>query len=430
MANGSVMTWEQVTGPKGHEALRGFLDGVAQASEMLLSVIDAANAGEYDQHYAGNPDAGVLVTTSCHLMVLTVLNRLKGVNAAGFYKDDPLRYVRLNCLIQRMLGVERLTLGWPVYGFGAEVLGQTMIYTEAQAPGSDPGVPLLDLDNWRDMPAYDPDHPIAHIVRENLTHMARLSGIEPVAHLPAPYSLAAEIFGQEHLIGALTERPEFVSEFLDLIATRVLKPWCDDLVATVPDVWLELSDASGSPMFIGPENFLKYSVAPVAAMIADNPWGGRIFVANYRGDLPAGAKTRGRRKRSTATTSDMSFEKLLAAKTLCCPYFLTRLEADAAPAEKYTEAAIELNLPLYLGMGAVRLDRNSNPDVALAKDDVFASAKHRARQIMQVSNALVGEGKPRATLSWPGDLYIEDTNAETHLDLFQAVLDGVRAGAR
>ena len=68
-------------------------------------------------------------------------------------------------------------------------------------------MPLLSYENWRDMPAYDPDHQVASAIRENLQHMGRLSCIEPVAHMPAPYSLAAEIFGQEPLIGALALEP-------------------------------------------------------------------------------------------------------------------------------------------------------------------------------------------------------------------------------
>jgi len=245
MTENVAMPWSQVSGAEGLDIIRRFLDEDKNAQSTLSDIIDRANAGEYDAQLAGNPGEGVHVTTSCHLMVLTILNRIYGTNASDYYKADPLRYVRLNCLVQRMLGVERLTLGWPVYGFGAELLGQTMIYTEAQAPGSDPGVPLLDMDDWRDLPKYNPEHPIACIVRDNLTHMGRLAGIEPVAHLPAPYSLAAEIFGQEQIISALIDKPEFVVDFLDLIVTRVIQPWCDDLTASIPGVWLELSDASG-----------------------------------------------------------------------------------------------------------------------------------------------------------------------------------------
>ena len=418
--------WARVIGVEGLDLLRRYLDGDQSAKPDLLEIFDAADAGQYDSDYAGSPDLNKIhVTTSCHLMVLALLNRLKGLTAAQFYKDDPLRYVRMNCLVQRMLGFERLTLGWPVYGFGAELLGQTMIYPEDQAPGSDPGLPLLNLDNWRDMPAYDPDHPVPRSIRENLLNMAQLSGIAPVAHLPAPYSLAAEIFGQEPLIGALALDADFVQKFLDLIVTRVLTPWCEDLFANVPNVWLELSDASGSPMFVGPANFLKFAVDPVGRLINENAWGDRVFVANYRGDLPSEARTRGRRKKRPTAQLSVSFDSLLQAKKLCCPQFLMRLEADAAPMEDYVGAATELGVSLYLGIGAVRLDRNSVPDLAAATAELHAVARKRSGFVRKVSNALQKHGRPRSDMPWPGDLYIEDTNAETNVDLIQAILTGV-----
>ena len=181
--------WSQVTGQDGLDVLRRFLSGDKTATEAMSSIIDTALAGEYDKNYAGEIEREkVHVTTSCHLMALALLNRLQRLDSAHFYKEDPLRYVRTYCLVQRMLGFRRLTLGWPVYGFGAEMLGQTMIYPEDQAPGSDPGVPLLNADNWRDMPVYDPNHQVARVISENLQHMASLTGIQPEAHMPPPYS--------------------------------------------------------------------------------------------------------------------------------------------------------------------------------------------------------------------------------------------------
>lgn len=418
--------WAYVTGQEGLDLLSRVLQGDKSGEPGLNAVIDAADMGQYDADFAANPDAEkVHVTTSCHLMALALLHRLRGIDATQFYKENPLRYVRMNCLVQRMLGLKRLTLGWPVYGFGAEILGQSMIYPEDQAPGSDPGVPLLNSGNWQDLPTYNPNCPLAAVIRENLQHMARLSGTQPVAHLPAPYSLAAEIFGQEPLIGALALDPEFVCSLLDLIVTRVLKPWCDDLVANVPDVWLELSDASGSPMFVGPQNFLKFAVDPVRRLIEENPWGDRVFAANYRGDLPSGVRSRGRRKSRTIAASPVTFDSLLQAKKLCCPHFLMRLEADAAPLEKYVQAATDLGMPLYLGIGAVRLDRNSVADLKVAGNDLRKIANERASQIRKVSDSLRAHGQPRAILPWPGDVYIEDTNAETSIELIRAVLAGV-----
>jgi hypothetical protein len=207
----------------------------------------------------------------------------------------------------------------------------------------------------------------------------------------------------------------------------VLKPWCDDLARSVPDVWLELSDASGSPMFIGPRNFLELAVAPVRRLIEENRWGDRVFVANYRGDLPPPKPARGRRRRSAPGEGGISFESLLESKKLCCPRFLTRLEADAVPPERYAEAAISHRMPLYLGIGAVRLDRNSVTDIATARSALFEDASRRAGLIRKVSDALAKKGLTRACLTWPGDLYVEDTNAETHFDLLGEVLRGCRS---
>ena len=241
-----------------------------------------------------------------------------------------------------------------------------------------------------------------------------------MAHLPGPYSLAAEILGQETLIAALLEAPDKVKTFLANLVETVLAPWCADLHANVPDVWLELSDASGSPMFIGPTNFHAIAVDPVRRMIEDYPWGQRVFVANYRGDSPPGRARGGRGRRQAERRRGLSFEELLEAKLACCPQFLIRLEADSAPVAAYRDAAIQHSLPLYLGIGAVLLDRNSVPDPHGAWPELFEMARTRAAAIRDVRQA-VGLADD---VSWPGDLYVEDTNGETNLDLLAAVLEG------
>ena len=61
-----------------------------------------------------------------------------------------------------------------------------------------------------------------------------------------------------------------------------------------------------------------------------------------------------------------------------------RLEADAAPPERYADAAISHHMPLYLGIGAVRLDRNSVTDVAAARSTLFYDTQRRAGLIRKV----------------------------------------------
>lgn len=408
--------------------LSGHLNGDSDATRKLGRFVEAAYDGVLDDALRAEPDPDhVHVTTSAHLLTLAVMNRLSGMGSAAFYKADPLRYVRLNLLVQRLLGIERLTIGSPVYAFGAETLGQMMMYPDDQAPGSDPGNPLMTIDGWRNIPGHDRDHEVARLIRDALVLTGQLAGIEPVAHLPAPYSFAAEVFGQEALINSLNTDPDTVRDLLAHLANVVLAPWCDDLVANVPDVWLELSDASGSPMFIGPDNFVSFAVEPVIQLINQPRWGNRVFAANYRGDSPPRSASRGRRRGHVPTEGGLSFDKLLRFKISCCPFFVIRLEADAASEQAYADAAIREGISLYLGIGAVRLDRNSVVDREAGLEDLHETAFKRASLIRSVRASVRGGSAAVNARSWPGDIYIEDTNGETDLELFAAVLEGCAA---
>lgn len=422
----------ELVGPTGRRLMSGHLRGDANDRARFGALAEAALAGELDPVLKAEPNpAFVHVSTSCHTLALALMNRHNGMVSSEFYKGDPSGYVRVNLLVQRLLGIERLTVGCPVYAFSAEALGQAMLYPDVQAPGSDPGDPLLSLDQREEIPEFDSAGEIARVVRETLQTTARLTGIEPVAHLAAPYSLAAEILGQEALINGLLSQPDKVEAFLATLVERVLAPWCADLFEQVPHVWLELSDASASPMFIGPANFLAIAVDPVRRLIEEYPWGNRIFVANYRGDSPPDRAGGGsRRRRQKPVDHGLSFETLIEAKIACCPHFLIRLEADNAGTDAYVAAAVQHAVPLYLGLGAVRLDKNSVVDRVAAAEELRNDALQRARSIHEVRSAVGLEGTELEDHSWPGDLYIEDVNGETDLDLLGSVLDGCRASNR
>ena len=153
-------------------------------------------------------------------------------------------------------------------------------------------------------------------------------------------------------------------------------------------MWLELSDASGSPMFIGPDNFVSLAVDPVRQLISQPGWGHRVFVANYRGDSPPKSASRGRRRGQVPSGSGLSFDKLLEVKIACCPYFVIRLEADAASEQAYADTAIRNGISLYLGIGAVRLDRNTVVDREAAMRDLYDTAFERASLIRSVRASL------------------------------------------
>ena len=336
--------------------------GDEDAQKKLRTLFDAVIEGQFDAVFREPvPADEVCVTTSLHLMTLTMLNQLYGINSREFYKDDPKRFVRTTLMTQRLLGFRKLTLGWPVYAFGAEALGQATMYPDQHAPGADPGVSLVDRNNWHELKAPDFEAEVPQVIEAMLASFTELTGLEPVAHLPAPYSLAADIFGQETLITALSHEPDFVSEFLEHLTDKILVPWCERLVQKFPHIWLELSDASGSPLFISPTLFQKIAASPVQRLIPEFPWGSRLFVANYRGDMTpktaneSGRRGKGRRNRRGQQTnletnktisSTEALSELIDFKLSLCPEFIIKLEADQSPVSVYVEQAIRREKPL------------------------------------------------------------------------------------
>jgi len=422
--------------PAGNTLLAGWQAGDTAAQEKLRTLFDAVIEGQLDAAFAEPaPADSVCVTTSLHLLTLTLLNQLYGLTSADFYKGDPQRYVRTTLITQHLLGIRRLTLGWPVYAFGAEALGQVMMYPDSHAPGADPEEALVNRTNWPELTAPDFESGIPQIIDDMLVSFSDLTGLEPVAHLPAPYSLAADIFGQEALIAALLEAPGFVDEFLSHLTDRVFIPWIEHLVQRIPKVWIELSDASGSPLFISPRLFKEIATTPVHRLINDYAWGNRVFVANYRGDhlvqTAGGGRRRGRRGKKTepeATRANLSpdaLADLIGFKLNICPEFIIKLQADEAPVSLYVNQAIHHGKPLYLGIGATRIDRNSIGDRQVAIRELEEIAAEYAQSIRTVSDALTHNGQPRSALAWPGDIYIEDINAETDLGLVKAIVETV-----
>ena len=434
--------------PEGDILLAQWQAGDDAAQKKLLTLFNAVIEGQFDAVFQEPaPENSVCVTTSLHLMTLSILNQLYGLTSKEFYKGDPQRYVRTTLMTQCLLGIRKLTIGWPVYAFGAEALGQATMYPDQHAPGADPGVPLVVRKNWFEMESIDFEGEVPKIVEAMLACFVELTGLEPVAHLPAPYSLAADIFGQETLITALSHDPDFVVEFLDHLKSQIIVPWCERLVQRYPNIWLELSDASGSPLFISPLLFQQIASSPVHRLIYDFPWGNRIFVANYRGDMTSKTAGKGSRRRafsrrsrrerqaepktngmSTANCAKSATDTLIELidfKLSLCPEFIIKLDADWSPVSTYMEHSIRREKPLYLGVGATRIDRNSIADCEEAKVKLEELTTVNVKAIKTVSESLALKGYPRSNFSWPGDVYIEDINAESDLDLVKTIIKTV-----
>ena len=423
------MLFKELKFPAGIHLLARWQAHDPQAIERLKDIFDATIEGQYDGIFkTPTPQNAVHVSGPVDLMTLTIMHRIYGLTSAEFYKEGPERFVRTSLMTQKLLGMPKLYISWPVYGFTAEALGQTMIYSDQYSPGTDPDKPLSNSDNWQDIETPEMDTGIPKLLDETLACYQRLTGLNPVLHLTAAYSLAADIYGQEQLITALTHEPEFVNRFLDHLSDTVLKPWMDHFFSQYPDGWVELSDASGSPFFIGPQNCKNVAIRSTQRLIAANPWGKRVYDANYRGDYVTQAnkrKSSSLRRRSSRKSDSGSLDlvELFDLKNSVCPDYVIRLAEDRTPVSFYVEQAIRCNIPLFMGIGATLIDRNSIADLEIAKQDLRAMCSEYVEAIKTVARSIAENGYDSRVPPWPGTIYFEDISAESSFDLIEIIVD-------
>ena len=164
-----------------------------------------------------------------------------------------------------------------------------------------------------------------------------------------------------------------------------------------PDGWVELSDASGSPFFIGPHNCRDVAIRSTQRLIAQNQWGGRVYDANYRGDYVTQAKKRSgsssrRRSPRRNDAESMSLTQLFEVKNSVCRDYVIRLADDRVPSSFYVEKAIEYDIPLFMGIGASQVDRNSIVDLELARRDLKAVTTEYVDAIRTVARSIANNG--------------------------------------
>jgi hypothetical protein len=423
------MPFEELNFPAGIHLLARWQANDPQAIERLKDIFDATIEGRYDEIFkTPAPQDWIPAAGPVDLMTLTIMYRLYGLTAAEFYKQGPERFVRTSLMTQKLLGMSKLYISWPVYGFTAESLGQEMIYSDQYSPGTDPDKPLANADNWQDITTPDMGAGIPKLLDEVLACYHRLTGLNPVLHLTAAYSLAADIYGQEQIISALTHEPEFVNQFLDHLADTVLQPWMDHFFSQYPDGWVELSDASGSPFFIGPDNCKNVAIRSTQRLIAANPWGKRVYDANYRGDYVTRANKReslSSRRRSSrkSDSAQLSLEELFEIKNSVCPEYVICLAEDRTPVAFYVEQAIRCKIPLFVGIGATLIDRNSIADLEIAKQEIRTMTEEFVDAIKTVANSIAENGYESRLPPWPGTVYFEDISAESNFELIEIIID-------
>ncbi|MCP4471373.1 MAG: hypothetical protein GY815_11940 [Gammaproteobacteria bacterium] len=418
--------------PRGLQLLHAWQSGDPQAGQRLKAIFDDAIAGLHDEVFSlPAPENQVHLCGPVDLLTLTIMFRLYGITTERFYKQDAERFIRGSLMTQRLMGMHRQYISWPVYGLTAEATGQPMIYSDQYSPGTDPDDPRFRDDNWREVETPNLDQGIPKLLDEYVDVFHRLTGQQPVLHLSAPYSLAADTYGQEAIIGALTHDPEFVNRFLDLLADRVLQPWIGRFFERYPNGWVELSDASGSPFFIGPKNCKQVAIRATQRLKQNNPWGGRVYDANYRGDYVTCAQksARGKSRRRgnhPDGAGDVSLRELFEAKDSICPNYVIRLAEDRVPVSFYEEQAIQGNKPLFLGIGATQIDRNSIADLDARKRETESFVCEYTETIKRVALALAKAGYESREPPWPGAIYFEDISAESSFELIETIFTTAR----
>ena len=422
---------EELTFPAGCRLFHRWQEGDPQASNRLKEIFDKTIAGDYDEIFALQPSpSSVQASASINLFVLAVLTRLYGLNSAEAYKGDAQRYVRISLMIRKLLGLPKLYFEWPVYAFTAEALGAVMMYPVGAPPGTDPGITLINKDNWQDLKAPEMDSEIPRLFDEMLEFYQDLTGLEPVLHLTAPYSLAADIYGQSELATALNDEPDHVNELLDHLVDNVLMPWADYFFEKFPNGWLELSDASGSPFFIGPENCKNTAIRSILRLKNENSWGSRVYDANYRGDYVTQAIKTSRSSRRRITTQkgpskELSFSELFAVKQDVCTDYVMRLHDDRMPLKLYQEQAIKRNVPIFIGIGASQIDCNSITDISAAKEEIKQLSLEYVESIKKVAQVINKNGYKLRKPPWPGTVYFEDVSANSSMEIIETIVGTV-----
>ncbi len=429
-AGWTMIKIEDYAYPSGLHLLTRWQTGDADAKREMTNIFDAAIAGEFDENFTvlAPPDR-VNSTASVHMLALAILHDLYGIESWDYYNTEPYRYVRANLAVSRLIGANKFYMTWALYAFTCEPLGQKMMYPDKFPPGADPEVTLINRDSWHLLETPDFTTGVPKAIDGILRVTEELTGVPPLLQISAPYSLAADIYGQEPLLTDVVNDPDNVNALLDHLGDKVLGPWMDHYIESFPNGWVELSEASGSPFFIGPENCKNMSIRSIRHMLRDKPYADRVFDNNFRGDFVAEVKKKGRasrRKISKGASSDRgSLLELTDAKVSVNPVFIMRLEADKVDISFYEEQAIQRNLPLTSGIGSPQIDRNSIADLDAAKAEIADTARSFVDAIKRVGETIDLPVDNHVGAPWPSHVYFEDVNGESQFELVEIILNEV-----
>ncbi len=119
----------------------------------------------------------------------------------------------------------------------------------------------------------------------------------------------------------------------------------------------------------------------------------------------------------------MTLDELFEAKYSVCPDYVIRLADDRIPVSFYEEQAIRENIPLFLGIGATQIDRNSIVDIDAGRAETERYTIEYTGAIKRVASTVAGDGYPHRRPPWPGCIYFEDISAESSFELIEVIID-------
>ena len=89
----------------------------------------------------------------------------------------------------------------------------------------------------------------------------------------------------------------------------------------------------------------------------------------------------------------------------------------------YEEQAITRNVPLFAGIGASQIDRNSISDMGMAKESLKATSIDYVDTIKNVAKSISEKGYDNRNPPWPGTVYFEDISSESDFELIEVIVE-------
>ena len=102
-----------------------------------------------------------------------------------------------------------------------------------------------------------------------------------------------------------------------------------------------------------------------------------------------------------------------------------RLHDDRMPLKLYQEQAIKRNLPIFIGIGASQIDRNSITDISAAKEEIKLLSSEYVESIKTVAQAIKKNGYKLRKPPWPGTIYFEDVSANSSMEIIEIIVNTV-----